>query len=159
MNRQIKHLLFLFQLICTGSLCAQESTNSAGGQAIGLNGNCYFSLGQSFIFEQGNTTTIQPGVQQVYANGTVTQLNKSHHNQITIIPNPSTERIRVQNAGLVILKWQIHNSLGQLVDQGEFLNSDKTILVNQYANGIYYLTISSKEEIHTTQMFIKQSNE
>jgi hypothetical protein len=152
----LKSLLLLANLLCLGDLFSQESANTAAGIAVGPNGNCYFSLGQTFVFEQGADANIQPGVQQVYPSNILTTLEYTNEYNISLNPNPASEVILISRPNADLMDWKLFNSAGQLVNSGNFNEMKSIISIKPLANGIYYLSIYSKSELISTQKLIKQ---
>ncbi len=73
---------------------------------------------------------------------------------IKVYPNPATDLIRIENANgssLIIL-----NTLGQKVYQ-RLVNQDKeSILIQNFANGIYFLQITNKEGVKVLRTIVKE---
>ncbi len=121
----------------------------AGSWSITENGGSF-----STVATGGNFTSIQS------ASFSVGILNTSSFNkleQIKLYPNPTNNivNISITDASELPNTIEIHNSLGQLLTKKLISSeSDLSIDVSGFTNGIYFLTISKNSEKRTLQ-FIK----
>ncbi len=73
---------------------------------------------------------------------------------IKIYPNPASDRLFVQYPQMT--GYTIRNLLGQAVEQLDFGVTDhKTIEIDKLKSGIHFITVQSKNGIHTTR-FVKK---
>jgi zinc-dependent metalloproteinase lipoprotein len=62
----------------------------------------------------------------------------------TIYPNPATDKIYLNNFNVLMLKsFILHNTLGQIVLQGNLQTTDTEILLPNIAKGLYFLQITT----------------
>jgi hypothetical protein len=94
----MKKLAFLIVILFLGfsitGLHAQESVNTAGGNASGSGGSVSYSVGQIvYTTNTGDNGTVAQGVQQAYEISAVTGIEEA--NNISLIvsayPNPTTD--------------------------------------------------------------------
>jgi zinc-dependent metalloproteinase lipoprotein len=65
---------------------------------------------------------------------------------ITIYPNPTKDKIYIKNLQHIILKnYILHNTLGQTLQKGSFLNNSNEISLQNLPQGIYYLEILTNQ--------------
>ena len=66
-------------------------------------------------------------------------------NQIVAYPNPATDFIKLQNPNAESISYQLMNTNGQLVKQGDAQNTETTIDMMDLASGIYILRIQVEQ--------------
>lgn len=81
--------------------------------------------------------------------------SEPNHNEIRCFPNP------VESGGLLHIRnahsfkhWQLINSTGQLMMNGDFSNAS-TIALPHYPPGLYYLSLFTDKHIETSTIIIK----
>jgi len=77
---------------------------------------------------------------------------------IKIYPNPASEWLKVDFGEHISngnLKVKLINSLGQVVYEEDFINSNLTIPVKSFAEGIYILVINKDELFQTSKVIIR----
>jgi hypothetical protein len=82
----------------------------------------------------------------VESNAQFAEINKAEaakQNEITLIPDPVLDEIRMTDAGSEFSEYLIYDMYGKRVKQGWFLNS---FSVKSLEPGRYFLTIISKDQ-------------
>jgi len=73
----------------------------------------------------------------------------------SVYPNPATESFRFSLPGTFHpLLLQIHNTLGQLVQQ-QYIQNDSEVNTSPFAKGLYYLTLSNENVFQTLKIIIE----
>lgn len=77
-------------------------------------------------------------------------------NNIVLYPNPATSSITLSVASSSVLpnKYEIYNSIGQLMSKGNITAQTSVIEVNQLSTGVYFVKVSS-DACSKTLQFIK----
>ncbi|MBK7666572.1 MAG: T9SS type A sorting domain-containing protein [Sphingobacteriaceae bacterium] len=87
---------------------------------------------------------------------------KEYYNPLSLklYPNPTRDKVEfVLNNPSSDLEMKIFNSLGQIVFEDKMVNSNKfTLDVSNYANGLYYVEVESKDGISRAK-FVKIEHE
>ncbi len=74
---------------------------------------------------------------------------------ITVYPNPTSDKIKIQiNDNQENIDYKIINVYGQCVEMGKLNNPELSLA--KFANGIYFVQLSSKKQILKTEKIIKQ---
>ncbi|MES2837706.1 MAG: T9SS type A sorting domain-containing protein [Bacteroidota bacterium] len=128
---------------------AQQSANSAGGEAYGNNGTVSYSIGQvNFQSLSGTDGSIIEGVQQPYEIYTV-GLSKLNSITLSVYPNPLINQLTLQIDDADVnrnLNYILLDNQGKVIEENK-INSSKTIISgSNLASGIYYVNIVSKNE-------------
>ncbi len=83
-------------------------------------------------------------------------VNEFDSTQFAIFPNPATERININAAGIDLSQYSvtITDMLGRVVSSGA-INIDNTIDVNYLSEGVYNLTILDGNSVVVSKKFVK----
>lgn len=127
---------------------AQESANSAGGDATGSGGSVAYSVGQVvYTSNTGSSGTIVQGVQHAYEIFTVgikeTDLNIS----LTAFPNPSTENLTLQISDYNNEKfsYQLFDMQGKQLSNGQVTAQQTQINMNGLPSATYFINVVNHE--------------
>lgn len=157
----MKTILFLLLTFSCYSQIAQRQTVSAQGGVYTINGFVFSqSIAQSSIIGTSTTSqlTFQHGFQQSLV-AIVSNTISIPDFSVTLYPNPVIDSftISVANAPEEPLTIKINNLLGQLLYHGQLASfqSQKTIPIGNYPNGIYLVQLISKNQIVTKKIIKK----
>ena len=127
---------------------AQESANSAGGDATGSGGTVAYSVGQVvYTSNTGSSGTVVQGVQHAYEIFTVgikeTDLNIS----LTAFPNPTTENLTLQISDYKNekLTYQLFDMQGKQLNSGQVTAQQTQINMNGLPSATYFINVVNQE--------------
>lgn len=143
-------LAILILLLPPSRLSAQESVNSAGGEATGLGGSASYSTGQVvFTAISSATGTVVQGVQQpweifVYP-GIDEQIERNE--PAIVFPNPTNGlvTIKIQDESWEKCMVSLWDNQGQMLLQCEFNDRQFDMDLSLYARSVYFIRITSAE--------------
>jgi len=140
-----KHLIFLFSwLFWSGLAIAQETSNTAGGNAFGNGGNVAFSIGQIvYTSNTGSSGNISPGVQHAYEIFILGTEESESNSSFIVFPNPITENLTLENSISYNqkLEYQLLDMQGKLIGKGSINSAQTLIMANSLTNGTYFLHV------------------
>ena len=160
-SKQLKiSAIFLLGLGLTG-LQAQESVNTAGGNASGSGGSASYSVGQ--VAYQTNTGTngfVAEGVQQPYEISVVSAINETIGINLSVsaYPNPTTENLIliIDEFALSNVSYQLYDINGKVL-HNKRITSDKTsIAMGNLMSATYFVKITQDNKEVKTFKIIKQ---
>ncbi|MBE7510760.1 MAG: hypothetical protein HS118_11340 [Bacteroidia bacterium] len=124
-----------------------------GGAAVERARTLIALINDSIDYDDANVC-LQSGVYRLANNTT----EKSEENGIKIIPNPASDKVKVELTGQEdgICKIQIRNVLNETVYESEFNCSEKTHLIhlNNLSGGIYSITVNAANKKSLTSKLI-----
>lgn len=147
-NKSRPNLLLIAGLLCLGVVQAQESTNSAGGNATGSEGNVSYSVGQVVYSTITDASGIvSQGVQQAYEIFTLGTKNQVINLSLSVFPNPAKENLTLQfnQYNNEKLSYQLFNMQGKLLITGELKNEQTTIDTISLPSGTYIINVTDQE--------------
>ncbi len=150
MKKQLKIIsLSLFAFAFTG-LQAQESINSAGGEATGSGGMVSYSVGQAFYnVNAGADGSIYEGVQQPYEISVVTEIEEAKEINLSVsaYPNPTTDYLTLSvgeastSLSLQVMSYNLYDINGKLLQSQKLTGTDTQIDMNNYAPSTYFVKV------------------
>lgn len=152
-NKKVHFLKALF-LLRLGSVFAQQSTVSAGGNATGSNGSVSYSVGQTvYTTATGSNGSMAQGVQQPYEIQTVLGIENFNINlQMAVYPNPTVNflSLEIRNYNFENVQYQLYDLNGRLIATNKVALDTTTIAMEQYPSAIYLLKVlNNTKEIKT----------
>ena len=81
-------------------------------------------------------------------------IEKANSQNISIYPNPASDHITIVNDNSNTLNGVITNKLGQKVRSFSIENGNRIVETNDLAAGLYFLTITEKNKLISTQKII-----
>ena len=127
---------------------AQESANSAGGDATGSGGTVAYSVGQVvYTSNTGSSGTVDQGVQHAYEIFTVgikeTKLNIS----LSIFPNPTADNLTLQISDYnnEKLSYQLFDMQGKQLSNGQITAQQTQIDMTGLPTATYFVNIVNQE--------------
>jgi len=142
-------------LYCGGSLIAQESVNSAGGDFFGSGGSIAQSIGQVvYTANSGINGSSSQGVQHAYEIFTLDVHETELIVSLSVFPNPTSENLTLQ-----FTSYESENFTYQLVDsQGkllahESLHGEQTLIHTERLPAATYFVYVLTQENKKIQSF------
>lgn len=129
-------------------LLAQESANTAGGDATGSGGSVAYSIGQVvYTTETGSGGSLAQGVQQPYEVITVGVAQPGATVALTAFPNPATDQITLSmvNGSADGLSYQLFDLNGKLLQQAPIAASQIQLDMRHLAMATYFLKVTNED--------------
>lgn len=127
---------------------AQNSTNSTGGEAIGLGGKSSYSIGVLvYKTDSSNTGNIEQGIQHAFEIYTI-GINETEFNiSLSIFPNPTNEQLTLQIFELNDKKlfYNLLDVNSKLLLNRRVLGKETVINLQEFPSSTYILKIVSEE--------------
>lgn len=127
---------------------AQQSSNSAGGDATGNGGSVAYSVGQIvYTTHTGSTGSVAQGVQQAYVISSVgineTELNSS----LSLFPNPIVDNLTLQISDFnkEKLSYLLFDTEGKLLTNGQVIAKQTQINTASLPPATYFIKVLNLE--------------
>ena len=127
---------------------AQQSSNSAGGDATGNGGSVAYSVGQIvYTTHTGSTGSVAQGVQQAYVISSVgineTELNSS----LSLFPNPIVDNLTLQISDFnkEKLSYILFDTEGKLLTNGQVIAEQTQINTASLPPATYFIKVLNQE--------------
>lgn len=127
---------------------AQQSSNSAGGDATGNGGSVAYSVGQIvYTTHTGSTGSVAQGVQQAYVISSVgineTELNSS----LSLFPNPIVNNLTLQISDFnkEKLSYLLFDTEGKLLTNGQVIAKQTQINTASLPPATYFIKVLNQE--------------
>ena len=127
---------------------AQQSSNSAGGDATGNGGSVAYSVGQIvYTTHTGSTGSVAQGVQQAYVISSVgineTELNSS----LSLFPNPIEDNLTLQISDFnkEKLSYLLFDTEGKLLTNGQVIAKQTQINTASLPPATYFIKVLNQE--------------
>ena len=142
-HMRLTHLLTAIIITCGSALHAQESVNSAGGNAAGSGGSASYSIGQLvYTTNTGATGSVAQGVQHAYE---IFPVGISHLQNVSIAawPNPTADMLvlNIGNYKQASYTYVMYDAQGKAVLNGSINAAQTNINTQQLAMAAYFLNI------------------
>ncbi len=152
--------IFLLGLGLTG-LQAQESINTTGGDATGIEGSASYSVGQVvYQTHTGTNGSISEGVQQAFEISVVTTIEEAKDIKLIVsaYPNPTTDylTLEVQDFELSTLHFQLFDINGKLLQNEKITSTQTSIIMSNLVPATYFVKITEGNKEVKTFKIIKQ---
>ena len=160
----LKHF-FTLTLTCLVSLnlTGQTSVNTCGGDGTGNGGSVAFSIGQVFFqVVEDQQISFSEGVQQAFEISIVDGIEEEDPLSFVIsaFPNPTMDvlHIELKDEFTGSVMFQVHDAIGNLIQEGEVSTSKFTIQTTDWSGGAYYLHVYNTDSLQSSTLkFIKTS--
>lgn len=147
MPQKLKITTLILLVLCI-KIQAQQSVNSAGGNASSSSGDVSFSVGQiTYSLQTGNNGNIAQGVQQPYEISVITALNNTDGIQMSAYPNP-TQSSFVLYVDMKIkgnYQYLLFDINGKQLDN-KFIQNEHTIVTLDHLPMATYMISVSKDK-------------
>jgi len=144
-KRLVLSALLLLGFGLTG-LQAQETTASAGGEALGSGGSVSYSIGQVvYTTNTGTNGSVVNGIQQPYEISEVTGLEdaKRINLMVSAYPNPSTDYITliIDEFDVADLSYQVYDMNGISLQKEKINNNQTRIDMGNLVPSTYFVKV------------------
>lgn len=139
-------LFFLNQLI----IQAQQSINSAGGDATGTGGSVAYSIGQLvYTTNSSNSGSIAQGVQHTYDFFAVNTSESALNISLTAFPNPTRDIVTMQiiDYNNEKLSYQLFDTHGRRLINGQINSHQTQINTASLSAGAYYIFVVNQDNL------------
>ena len=139
---------------------AQQSTNSAGGNASGTGGSVSYSIGQmNYTTNTGTSGSVCQGVQIPYEIYAVTSVDdaKDLNINLSAFPNPTFDNLTLKIEGTAAknLCYLLFDMNGKLLANQKLVEAETKIAMNNYAAATYFIKIIENNNTLKTFKIIK----
>ena len=152
--------VLLLGLGLTG-LQAQESINTAGGNASGSGGSASYSVGQvAYETHTGTNGSVAEGVQQPYEISVVSAIEEATGITLSVsaYPNPTTDKLilRIDEFDLSNVSYQLYGINGKVLHNKRITSDQTSIPMGDLTPATYFLKVSQDNKEVKTFKIIKQ---
>ncbi len=136
--------------VAAGVLRAQESVNSAGGQATGSGGTVSYSIGQVlYSSHTGSGGSEAQGVQQPFEIFVVSSREIRSSISLSIFPNPAVETLCLITGAQAgpKLRYRMHDGNGKLLAEEDIRQTETRIAMWGLPSASYVLKVYDEKNI------------
>ena len=150
-----KRTLFLFSLLSTIAVSAQEVVSTQGDSYSNTSANINFTIGEVVINTGTNgTNELTQGFHQTNWNF-VGMEDYSPGFKASVFPNPTSEVLNIRTSSFENVRYTLYNAQGKLLIQ-DILSAEQTpIQVGQLAPGSYSIILNNQTQNLKTFKLIK----
>ena len=150
-----KRTLFLFSLLSTIAVSAQEVLSTQGDSYSNTSANINFTIGEVVINTGTNgTNELTQGFHQTYWNFLGMEDHSPSFNA-TVFPNPTSEVLNIRTSSFENVRYTLYNAQGKLLIQ-DILSAEQTpVQVGQLAPGSYSIILNNQTQNLKTFKLIK----
>ena len=141
-------LLIIFSFTIT-AVKAQQTTATAGGDALGSGGSFSYSIGQVvYTYIYGSDVIVAEGVQQPYEILTLGLDNYQISLVVQAYPNPTNDYLllNVNSIGLSNTLFHLYDLHGGLIETRTIVNPIETICIENLPSSIYFLKVTNNNK-------------
>jgi len=149
-------------ILCFGvtTAKAQQSSNTAGGNATGTGGTVSYSVGQmNYSTNTGTSGSACQGVQQPYEIYMVTSVDEAKDLNINLsaFPNPTFDflTLKIESSTTKNLSYLLLDMNGKLLATQKLDGTETKIAMNNYAAATYFIKITENNNTLKTFKIIK----
>lgn len=156
-HKRLKLCAVLLVALGLSDVQAQESINTAGGNAIGNGGSASYSVGQMvYTTNTGSTGSVAQGVQQAFEISllSVTEI-EGINISLSAYPNPTTAGLTLEilDSELPDLNYQVFDLQGRLLQSQKITRSRTHIELGHLATATYLVKVNQgNKEVKTFQI-------
>lgn len=133
-----------------GSMYAQQTIATAGGEAEGDGGTVSYTVGQMvYSSATGSTGTVSQGIQQPYEIFVLTGVEQKGINlNISAYPNPTTEslNLKVEKSTIQNMSYQLYDIQGRLIKSSMLLGNNTQIDMTDLEPASYILKVLNDDQ-------------
>ena len=150
-----KRTLFLFSLLSTIAVSAQEVVSTLGDSYSNASSNIDFTIGEVIINTgTDGTVDLTQGFHQTNWNF-VGMEDHSPSFKVTVFPNPTSEELQIRTSSFDNVTYTLYDSKGKLILQDKLSAEQTTVQVSQLAPGSYSITLNNQTRNLKTLKLIK----
>ena len=142
----IFYSILLTSLIHSDYALAQESVNSAGGDAAGSGGSAAYSIGQVvYTTAIGSGGSSEQGVQHAYEIFTINKETVGDFS-ISVFPNPTADKLIVEKNGSTNEKisYQLYDVAGKLLLSEAMVDKQTQINMINLPTATYFINVTNQ---------------
>lgn len=147
-KKNSQYFAFTSALFLMSGVFAQESSNSAGGDASGAGGTVAYSVGQVvYTTNTGSNGSVAQGVQHAYEIFSVGIKETALNISLTAFPNPTTENLTLQISDYTNqqLTYQLFDVQGKQLSNGQITAQQTQINMNSLPTATYFINVVNQE--------------
>lgn len=147
-NKSKPFVIMLVGLLWASLVLAQESANSAGGNASGGGGSVAFSVGQVvYTTNTGNSGSIAQGVQHAYEFFTFGFSETELSISLKVFPNPVAEYLILEISDYTNeeLLYQLFDMQGNELSKEQIVKQQTLINMNGLPTATYFMNVVNQE--------------
>ena len=147
-KKKTQSVVFTSALFLMGGVFAQESSNSAGGDASGAGGSVAYSIGQVvYTTNTGSNGSEAQGVQHAYEIFSVGIKETALNISLTAFPNPTSENLTLQISDYnnEQLSYQLFDVQGKQLSNGQITAPQTQINMNSLPTATYFIDVLSPD--------------
>ena len=150
-----KRTLFLFSLLSTIAVSAQEVLSTQGDSYSNASSNIDFTIGEVIINTgTDGTVDLSQGFHQTNWNF-VGMEDYSPGFEASVFPNPTSEVLNIRTSSFENVRYTLYNAQGKLLIQ-DILSAEQTpVQVGQLAPGSYSIILNNRTQNLKTFKLIK----
>ena len=150
-----KRTLFLFSLLSTIAVSAQEVLSTQGDSYSNASSNIDFTIGEVIINTGSDgTVDLMQGFHQTNWNF-VGMEDYSPGFKASVFPNPTSEVLNIRTSSFENVRYTLYNAQGKLLIQ-DILSAEQTpVQVGQLAPGSYSIILNNQTQNLKTFKLIK----
>jgi Secretion system C-terminal sorting domain len=141
-------LSFAVILLGLGSINAQETTITAGGDISANSGKISYSVGQIFYTsDTGSNGTVLKGIQQPYEIF-ITLGSEDSNINLKIYPNPTSNlfSLSIESSNFVGMSYQLIDMNGRQLEEKSITSLLTSIQLEQYPSSVYFLKVMRNQK-------------
>ncbi len=149
-------------LLCAGiiGLQAQESTNAAGGNALGSGGSASYTVGQMvYTAHSASSGSVEQGIQQSYQISTETGIEEARFINLSVAayPNPTTDylTLSIEEFDISNLSYQLYDMQGKVLQSQKITSNKTNIAMSNLVPAIYFIKLIQADKPVKTFKIIK----
>jgi hypothetical protein len=153
-------VIFVFVVLFQLVTLAQQSINTAGGDATGIGGSIAYSIGQVvYTTNNSNSGSVAQGVQHAYEIFAVSSEDAISSMKCLVYPNPTVGDITLELKEDIgsSLRYQIFDLQGKLLISGPVISAHTRLPLNLLTASTYLLRVSNEEQRQVSTFKIVKS--
>lgn len=146
-------------LLFSGNFVAQNSINSAGGDASSIDGSISYTIGQVDFSNYSNASgEINLGVQQPFEILLLSTHEYAQKWNVDVFPNPTADKVfvRMEEHTFGKIKYELFDASGRLLLSGGVEETVQVIQMDNFSPATYLLKLSSDQSVLKTFRLVKQ---
>jgi hypothetical protein len=143
-------VIFVFVVLFQVVTLAQQSINSAGGDATGIGGSIAYSIGQVvYTTNNSNSGSVAQGVQHAYEIFAVNTTESGLNISLTAFPNPTRDNVTIQiiDYNNERLSYQLFDTHGRRLINGQINSHQTQINTVSLPAGAYYIFVFNQDNL------------
>lgn len=140
-------------ILAWSSVSAQESINTAGGNASESGGSVSYSVGQ-VVYQTytGTNGSITQGVQQPYEISVITAVEEAKNINLSVLayPNPATDFLQLKVDGsmysVMSMSFQLYDMNGKLLQTKKLTEAETQIDMSSFVPATYFLKVITESK-------------